>query len=170
VSQTTTLVSAAGATGCDLTDPEFMTMVLDAIDLGLDIEEYLVCRAAGVSHAELLDAQYSGIGLVAYTAARAAGASVDEISQIGRLDGAMLYNYANCRALGLLHGEAVDALRRHTAKRDYFAGRAAGATHHETMAADRLGLPTSAYAAARAEGLTHEELVGAFLAGIQRSP
>jgi hypothetical protein len=92
------------------------------------------------------------------------------LRQRGRCTSSLTTPYANCRALGLLHGEAVDALRRHTAKRDYFAGRAAGATHHETMAADRLGLPTSAYAAARAEGLTHEELVGAFLAGIQRSP
>lgn len=41
MSQATTLVSAAGGTGGDLSDPEFTTLLIDAIDHGLAVEEYL---------------------------------------------------------------------------------------------------------------------------------
>jgi hypothetical protein len=160
------LVSAAGATGSDLTSPEFTDQLLAAIEHGLDVEEYLAGRSGGVAHNELIDAKSEGIQLPYFIAARMAGASGAEISEIVVLDEAVLGAYASFRRAGFLHGDAVEAIAIHTSVGVYFAARRFGSTHEEALDADRLCLPRGAYVVARGEGLTHAELVSAHQSGI----
>jgi hypothetical protein len=167
MTKNTTTVSASGETDSDLTSPEFTDQLLDAVDRGVDVEDYLAGRAVGASHDEVLAAGAAGILLVEYARVRLTGATHSEICTVAGSGGnsSRLIFYGQYRNEGITHAEALAVLATHSNRSAYLVARQAGATHLEATEADSAGVAHS-YAVGRVEGMGHSELLGFLKAGI----
>ena len=136
----------------------------EAVQAGALMANYLNCRWAGASHAEVLEALGAGVGLAGYGVGREAGASHAELMEAHKLGAGSAY-YARCRWAGATQAEVLEALRAGADMYWYANCRKAGATHAEAIAL-RLARPPSG----PGSGLSAELVLSALRAACGANP
>lgn len=138
-------------------DDHIADELIEAIELGIDSDEYCASRAAGATHAEVLQAATNRWGLDAYARFRAKGCSHPEYLTISQLDtepewvlNAVVAGAAWDECLGVMR---VDALNMHW----YSKGLVAGVAHAEFCEMMDRGWFASTYAVLRQMSATHAE-------------
>ncbi len=131
--------------------------LVEAIELGIDADNYCAARGAGATHAECLTVwKDQSRGFPYYVEARQAGATHAEVMEV--LDRrANLYHYAWASRVGATHAEVMEVLDRRVDLYDYVQARQAGATHAECMEALDSKASLWGYSRALYGGCTHSE-------------
>ena len=107
--------------------------LVEAIELGIDADEYCAARGAGATHAECLTIWKDQLcGFSEYAETRQAGIThVEATEVVGRA--ANLRYYTAARQHGATHGEIIEVIDRQVNLWYYASARKSGATHAEAL-------------------------------------
>ncbi len=128
--------------------------LIEAIELGIDADDYCAARGAGASHQECLEAHCLKWDLAAYARARQHSATHAEVMEAADHQ-ANPVDYALSREAGITHAEAIEATGIQDGLYVYAASRKAGATHAEIMEVVYHQTELWYYGRARRQGITH---------------
>jgi hypothetical protein len=123
----------------------------------ISLDEYASGRAAGATHAALLDAHDHGVDTHSYGVGHAAGATHAELIAMCDYSG----HYSQARQTGATHQDMLDSQVTGVDVAIYVVLRKSGVTHNEAIAAQqapqRDGIGLGWYLEAQQRGHTHEE-------------
>jgi hypothetical protein len=134
--------------------------VCEVFGLDLVMEYYLRARALGATHDEIVDFVGDGWNdFGSYVDALEAGATHDEIVAVCNVSNGFAGNYASALRLGATHDEVFEAVQ-HDRTDAYVLARRAGATHQQIVTfVNGHWQVLSSYAMTRDAGTTHEEAI-----------
>jgi hypothetical protein len=163
-------IAAAGLAGAGLDGPEFTSELIEALELGIDVETYLSGRANDLAHAELVEvSRFSAeleFSLPEYVRARSAGASRKETLTFVEHRPKHLWAYAGLFAMGVSSAEIAVGMSAPGGLDFYYTVRETGADHTQAFEVLQSGVSSWAYANAREDGLSHVELMAAHKARV----
>ena len=127
-------------------DGAIVSEIVSAVEMGVEVEDYVACRAVGATHAEVLEAlQTPDPGL-----------------EWGKTQSAhlILSIYGDTRAAGATHAEIMGAVGMGIRQHHYQNAREAGARHSQVMAVARVRGVDEVYnyGEARSMGASHSQL------------
>jgi hypothetical protein len=171
---------AAVTDGSDPTGDALITATVAAHESGIEVEQYLQARNAGLGDREIRDVAARGCPLKEWTLCRSQGASTNELNLLRANVSTnplsepaalsyLLRQYAYAQSVGVTHAEFVSALSGGNDLPVYLEIRSIGATHAEYHEYAAVGGYLPMYGKARTRGATHQGLVEAHAAHINEA-
>jgi hypothetical protein len=166
--------------GSDPTGDALITATVAAHESGIEVEQYLQARSAGLSDREIRDVVARGCPLKEWTLCRNQGASTDELNLL-RANvvtnplseptalAYLLRQYAYAQSVGVTQAEFASALSDGHDLPAYLEVRSVGATHAEYHEYAAVGGYLPMYGKARTKGATHQGLIEAHAAHINEA-
>jgi hypothetical protein len=141
-----------------LTDRQIIDEILEAIDLGMNLEGYFAARSLGISHQDLQEGYTAGLMLMEYSAAFTAGVSHQEILDIAALS-LKITTYVDLRQAGGVHADIVEAHHLDIIAYSYYSAINQGIPHQDCISCHKAGIAIDALIAAFAENIAIPELL-----------
>ena len=149
-----------------MTQRDLSDELVEAIEAGIDADDYCAARGAGATHAKVLAAvREEEWPLPDYVRALLAGATHAECQRYCAADRRRLRAYVALLETGVSHLEVMEFLASEILEDDYLRAREAGATHAEILDAEwRIGShQLYDYASRLEDGASHADALKACL-------